>query len=177
VTCTAAAPAPPQTIAGGAGFTFSWSCTAAAAGSYALGGGVLARDSVSGADVSPSLAGNPVLVQVPATLTVTTFAADPDTIDLGASTTVTLVLRNEGGASVSVAGVVPSISPPNRGTCTAATPAQPQVIGGGASLTFTWTCTGTQRRTFTLDGTVTATDANSGARLAPSLPARSLVVR
>jgi hypothetical protein len=108
---------------------------------------------------------------------VTTFAADPDTIDLGASTTVTLVLRNGGGASVSVAGVVPSISPSNRGTCTAATPAQPQVIGGGASLTFTWTCTGTQRRTYTLDGTITATDANSGARLAPNLPARSLVVR
>ena len=177
VACTAAAPAPPQTIAGGAGFTFSWSCTAAAAGSYVLGGGVVARDSVSGADVSPSLAGIPVLVQLPAALTVTTFAAAPATIAVGASTTVTLVLRNGGGASVSVAGVVPSISPSNRGTCTAATPAQPQVIGGGASLTFAWTCTGTQARTYTLDGTVTATDANSGASLAPNLPALSLVVR
>lgn len=177
MTCTAAAPAPPRTIASGATFTFTWNCTAAAAGSFVLGGGVVARDAASGADMSPTLTGNPVLVQVPASLTVTTFAASPATISVGASTTVTLVLRNGGGASVSVAGVTPSISPSNRGTCTAAAPALPQVIGGGASLTFTWTCTGTQARTFTLDGTVAATDVNSGASLAPDLPAQSLVVR
>jgi hypothetical protein len=176
MTCTAAAPAPPRTIAGGATFTFTWSCTAAAPGSFVLGGGVVAR-AASGADMSPTLTGNPVLVQVPASLTVTTFAANPATISVGASTTVTLVLRNGGGASVNVAGVTPSISPSNRGTCTAAAPALPQVIGGGASLTFTWTCTGTQARTFTLDGTVAATDVNSGASLAPNLPAQSLVVR
>jgi len=127
--------------------------------------------------MSPSIPGSPVLVQAPATLAATTFAASPATIALGASTTVTLVLQNGGGASVNVAGVAPTIDPPNRGTCTAATPAPPRVIPGGGSLTFTWTCTGTQRRSYTLDGTITATDANGGGSVAPNLPTRTLVIQ
>ena len=176
VTCTAAAPAPPWTVVVEGGSTVTWSCAAAAAGTYVLGGAVAARY-VSGADASPSLTGIPILVQVPATLAATTFAANPATIPLGASTTVTLLLSNGGGASLNVTAVAPSISPSNRGTCTAATPAPPRVIAGGASLTFTWACTGTQRRTYTLDGTVTATDDNSGASVAPNLPALTLVVQ
>jgi hypothetical protein len=96
---------------------------------------------------------------------------------VGVPAAVSLVLRNTGGASASVTSVQPSISPSNRGSCTAASPAPPRVVAGGASVTFGWTCTGTQRRTMTLDATVSATDGNSGATLSPNVPTLSLTVQ
>jgi hypothetical protein len=177
VSCTAAAPVPPRTVAAGTEITFTWSCTPSTAGSYVLGGTVAAVDQVSGADVSPTLPGLSLTAQSPAALAVTGFTASPTTVAVGAPATVTLVLRNGGGASANVTAIAPTINPSSRGSCTAASPSPPRVVAGGASTTFSWTCSGTTRRSYTLDATATATDANSGATLSPSVPSISLTVQ
>jgi hypothetical protein len=177
VGCTAAAPAPPRTLAAGTEVTFTWSCTASVPGSYRLGGSVSATDAATGASVAPVVPELPLTAQLPASLSVTSFGASPSTVPLGAATTVTLVLRNGGGATADLASVAPSIAPSNRGTCTGATPAPPSSIAGGTSATFTWTCTGSQRRSYTLDATVTATDANTGTSLAVNVPTANLTVQ
>jgi hypothetical protein len=177
VACTAAAPAPPRTVAAGTEATFTWSCTASAAGSYRLGGSVTATDAVTGASVAPVLPELSLTAQLPASLSVTSFGASPSTVALGGAATVTLVLRNGGGATANLASIAPSISPASRGTCNAATPAPPSSIAGGTSATFTWTCSGSQRRSYTLDATVTASDANTGASLAVNVPTATLTVQ
>jgi hypothetical protein len=177
VSCTAAAPATPTTLAPAAEVTFTWSCTASAAGSYSLGGAVTATDAATGASMSPTLPLLPLVAQSPAVLAVSAFTVTPATVAAGAPATATLVLRNTGGASARMTALTPTIAPSNQSGCGAATPAPPQVIPGGATATFSWTCTASKARSYTLDANVTATDVNTGAALSVNVPAASLTVR
>ncbi len=167
-TCTAASPAPPRTIAGGASQTFTWSCTATSAGTYTLGATVSATDANSGAPANATGSGIPITVQTPAALGVTAFTASRTTANVGQAIGVTLTLSNTGGATANVSAVTPTVSPSATGSCTAASPAPPRAIAGGASQTFTWSCTATSAGGYTLGATIAATDANSGAALAPT---------
>jgi len=175
-TCTSAVPAPPQAVAAGAELALSWSCTASLAGTHAFSAGVSARDA-AGADASPAVGTVSVSVQAAARVEVAGFAAVPSTVARNVPATVTLTLRNAGEAAAAVTGVTPTISPSAQAVCTAAGPVPPQALPGGASLAFSWTCTASRARTYSLGATVAATDANSGASVAPAVPAVPLVVR
>ena len=176
-TCTPASPSAPQTLAAGASLTFLWRCTATAAGSYALSASVSAADASTGADVSPALTAIPVTAQRPAALVVNAFTASPTAAAKKQLITVTLSLGNTGGANANVSAVQSTITPAAKASCTVPSPAGAQVIAGGASLGFTWTCSGDTARTYTLGGSVLATDANSGASLGLGLPGIAVTVR
>jgi len=176
VACTAAAPAPPQPVAAGTALAFSWSCTAGAAGARSFSALVSARDA-SGADASPAVGTVEVSVEAAAVLEVASFGVVPSTVARNDPATVTLSLRNTGGAAARVTGVVPTITPSARTRCTAPVPAPPQVVPGGATLSFSWTCSANTRQTFELGATVVAADVNSGASVGPVVTAVPLIVR
>jgi uncharacterized cupredoxin-like copper-binding protein len=176
VTCTAVAPAPPQPIAAGTTLAFSWSCTAATAGTYAFSAAVSARDA-AGADASLSAGPVSVTAQLAASLRVDAFAAVPSTVAANEPAAVTLTLRNVGGTTASVTGVKPSITPAAKASCTASVPAPPQALPGGASLSLRWNCSAGSTRTYDLGAAVTALDANSGASVAPAVGTIPLTVR
>jgi len=118
-----------------------------------------------------------VSVESAAVLEVASFAAVPSTVARNDRATVTLSLRNTGGAAASVTGVVPTITPSARARCTAPVPAPPQVLPGGATLAFSWACSANTRQTFDLGATVAAADVNSGASVGPAVTAVQLIVR
>ena len=175
-TCTAAAPAPPQVIAGGASLTFTWSCTLAVAGSASLGATVTAADANSGAAANATATPIAVTIQTPATLAVTVFSATPTTASVNQPIALTLTLSNAGGATATVSTVTPTATPQAGISCTAAAPAPPQTVLGGGSVTFTWSCTATTARSYSLDANVVGSDVNTGTRLAPAVNAISVTV-
>lgn len=164
-TCTAASPAPPQTLAGGATLGFTWSCTPGTAGPAQLGASVAATDVNSGASAGVAATPIPVTVQTPASLSPAALTATPTTALVGQAIAVGLTLVNAGGATANVTAVTPAATPPAGVTCTAPSPAPPQAIAGGQARSFAWTCTATQQRSPTLRATVQAADASSGAAL------------
>jgi hypothetical protein len=167
-TCGAPSPAPPQTIVGGTSVTFTWSCTGTTAGDVTLSAVVSAADANTGADVSPAITGAGLKVQTPAALAGTLTSSAPS-VPAGTPVGVTLALQNTGQATAQVSAVTGTITPSGTASCTAAAPAPPQAIGGGTTATFTWSCTGTATRKYTLGATVAATDANTGAALAVTI--------
>jgi hypothetical protein len=173
--CTAPAPAPPATIVAGGSLRLSWTCTATAAGSYTLGATVRATDAGSGADLSPAVTGIPVTVLEPASLAVSAFAASPNPASANQAVAVSLALANTGGAPASVTAMTPQAGP-GKIACAAAAPSPPQTIPAGGGMAFTWTCTATSARTYTLGATVTAADAISGANVSPAVTGIPLTV-
>ena len=163
-TCGAVSPSLPQAIASGQSRVFSWTCTPTSAGALALSGTATGTDGNSGAPISATPATPAsVAVQTPPALSVTSFAATRVTANLGQAIGLTLVLANAGGATANVSAVSPTVSPASAGTCAAVSPAPPRALAGGASVTFTWSCTGSAAGAATLGATVAATDANTGS--------------
>jgi hypothetical protein len=139
---------------------------------------VSGTDANSGAAVGPVSASTAsVLGQAPAALAATTFSASPTTVNTGQAATVTLTLSNTGGASAIVSALAPKITPVANASCGAVSPTLPQTIAGGANTTFTWTCSATSASSYNLNATITATDANSGTSVAPSLTNVPLTVQ
>jgi hypothetical protein len=162
-TCSDPSPAPPVAIGGGQSVSFGWTCTPSEAGGLVLGASVSGTDAISGAAIGATAVPASVTVQVPASLAVSAFTASPTPAYAGQRIDVALTVANAGGAAAAVSAVTPAVVPSSSGTCTAPVPAPPQVVAGGASLSFTWSCTLGVVGDATLGATVVATDANSGA--------------
>jgi hypothetical protein len=165
--CTAVTQTLPHTVpANGGSATFNWTCSDAVAEPVTLTATVLAVDAITGANVSPALAGISVTVQTPAALT-GTLTPSATTIQHNNQVTLTLSLTNAGEATAHVETVAATKT--GSSTCTAPAPV-PQDVAGSGTATFSWSCTPTKAGTFTFDATVTATDVNTGAPLTVPVP-------
>ena len=186
VSCGTPGPASLLTVPGGGSVTYTWSCAPIATGTLNLGAQVSTSDDNTRVALPRVNAPNvTVSVQNPATLVAVTQAAstgaNPSTVDVGQTVSVTFNLINGGSAAAdvsSVAAVVGSTStaaasctPPLRNGQPLVTPFS---IAGGSNAVLTWTCVpsplaaGTAG-TLVLSGAVVATDHNSGAALAPTV--------
>jgi hypothetical protein len=168
--CTAAAPALPQSLAPGGSLTFTWTCTASSARSYALGAAISATDEVTGAPLSASAGPLALTVQQPASLGASIGVGSGNPLVAGEPVGVTLTLSNGGGATANLSAVTPSATGSAGGTCTAPTPAAPPTLAGGASVELAWACTPAGAGTLVLGASVSGTDANTGAPLEDSAP-------
>lgn len=179
--CGAVAPAAPQAIPAGQSAQFTWTCTPAAAGPLNLSGTARGTDANSGLPITATpAAAAAVTVQTPAHLTVTAFQA-PAAVDVGQGAAVSLTLLNAGGAAARIRAVVPAPSGASGLGCSAPQPpasaAAPQIVAGGGTAVFTWTCTGTAAGAYSLGATVAAADANWAAvDPAPAVQPRPLAV-
>ncbi len=172
--CGAVTPSLPVTVPSGESRSFAWSCTAAAAASLSLSGTATGVDVNSSLPISASPAvPAAVEVQAPAALAATLALAPPrTTASVGQSLTVRLTVRDTGGASADLTSVALATTS-GAAACTALGPATPQVLEGGASLDFDWTCIPATPGSLNLRGTVSGSDVNTGAPLSATaaLPA------
>jgi hypothetical protein len=122
---------------------------------------------VNGGDVAGQSFTASVL-QPPAALA-SELRASTTTPNVGEGVTMTLHLANaDNAAAADVTAVTPvsSASMVCPATALASTPVR---IAGGATETFTWTCTATAQCNYTLSATVSATDVNAGTGVATSV--------
>lgn len=175
--CTAAAPAPPQRIAGGTSLALSWSCTAAAAGTFALGATVSVTDVNTSQPLAVPISPHAISVQAPAALAVASFTRERTTANTGQAVGVTLVLSNGGGTAASLNAVTTTISPAAAPGCTAAAPAPPLTLPAGGTVTFTWTCTASAADGYALGATAAGVDAVTGAPLSATAGPAPLAVQ
>jgi len=159
-----AGPAPPGpvTITAGACQSFVWTYSAAGSG--------LVKFSATAAGTTCGGLAN-VLGSATATATIqsgvtlrSSLAALPPSVCVGQSFLVTLTVTNTGGATATGLNAGPLLIGGTGGAAYVAGPwpAMPTVLGGGGSITFTWTYGGTAPGAVVFTTTVTATDANSG---------------
>ncbi len=172
--CTAPSPASASVPTGGTR-NFTWNCTPSASGTLTLSATAAGTDAVSGGAISATPAAPAtVLVQAPAAITAS-LAALPTSVVVGQAVALTLTVQNSGGASAVISSVAP-LKSGAAATCGLVSPTTPQTIAGGASTPFTWTCTPSAQGTLTLDATVSASDANTGATSSPPVAAVSVTV-
>jgi len=177
----------PQTIAGGASFTFTWSYTesGSSTGTFRLSAGASGVDGNSGSALSVgTINSNTAQVETPAALAVTSFTTSPLSAVLrGGTFTANLVVANTGSAAATM--VVPSPRPPTvaatgGAAASSATAVTAVTIPGGGNHTFTWTFTenGAGVGTLALSTAVGGQDANSGAPLSvPAVTSNTLAVQ
>jgi len=172
-------PSAPSTIAAHGGeVTAIWTYTANDAGNISIDVSPTGVDSGTGETVIAHLAAPVAVVINPPAALASQLSASTPTPAAGQGVTMTLVLANPAGAAAAdVTAVTPSTTPTDGMSCSAAaasTNAVPSAtapirIAGGATETFTWTCTPTVAGQYTLSAVVTASDANSGTPLTTSV--------
>lgn len=165
-------PAAPQTIAGGARFTFTVPCTETGIGS----GTLRARAMVTG--TNPNF-GNAIAapaalslvpataVQQPASLQAVTFLL-PGTLNRGARFSLGMVIANNGQADARLVGpTMPTVAVTGGAQVALVTGPVSLTIPGLTTRTFTWTYreTGTAAGTLGFTAGGSGVDANSGAPL------------
>ncbi|HVO19754.1 MAG TPA: IPT/TIG domain-containing protein [Anaeromyxobacter sp.] len=161
----------PVTIAGGTSTTLTWTCTGASGGTPSLGASVSYDDENNPATtLTATPTALPVTVQSAALLSAS-LAAAPTTLSVGQTTSVTLTLTNNGGASAQVTKVTPSSST-GAATCpTGPTQTLPVTIAAGGSTPLTWTCTGASAGSPNLGASVSYDDVNDPSTTLTATPA------
>ncbi len=150
--------------------SFSWTYTASHEGHISITASAMGVDSVTGNAVVGALAAPLAVVvhQLPAALT-SKLSASSTAPNVGEDVTMTLELANvTGAAPADVTAITPSSSASMVCPATALASA-PARIAGGATGTFTWTCTATAQCNYTLSAEVSATDVNAGTGMATSV--------
>jgi len=158
----------PVTLAALAWRTFSWSCTATAAGVAVFSATAWGDTCAAGTALAK--------VAIPLTTTImdaaflnASAALYGTTICAGSDFLVTLTVTNSGGAPADAVMTEPFVVAGNGGAAVSAGPypAQPlAALPGGAPLTFTWTMTALTSGVVEFSTTVRGTDDNSGMALA-----------
>ena len=168
-------PTPASATAPGHGsISFTWSCTAATAGSVTFTAGASGTDAVNGAAVTAASATSAsLLVQAPAALSATLSL--PSAVGVGSTFTAALAVTNTGGVAANAVSPAPPVaSGANTGAAsgpTGPTPAGPVTLAAGASQTFTWTYAATSAGSYSLTTSASGTDANNGAARSASAAA------
>ncbi len=155
-------PALPPALAGGAAATFIWTYTATGLGTVAFTTTATAVDANTGAPVTSGPAtSNAELILPPAALEVA-LVAYPSAANTGQSFVVTLTVTNSGGTGLLdlTASAFVATGPVGPGAGPA--PAFPVALAPGASITFTWTESGTSAGTLWFSTTIYGTDQVSG---------------
>ena len=160
-------PAGPVSLGGGGAVTFTWSFTAATAGTAIFTATATGTDANTTASLISGPASVAGLVQTPAALAVSSVLF-PASVGQGQALWLTVTVTNTGQAAVT--GVTPA-APAGSGTGSVALlagpwPASPLALAGGAAVTFTWTYSGGAVGNAELTTTVTGADGNAGWPLA-----------
>jgi hypothetical protein len=171
--CVLATPTTPLTIPSGGSQAFTWTCSSTTPGAFALGATV---------DATPALAAAPspipLAVQSPAVIPPASLHAGAATLNVAQAMTVSVQLANTGQADATVSALALSATGTGAVTCGASpTPAPPQTIAGGTSVTFSWTCTGSTAGPVTLSATAAISDANTGVDVSPAISSVSVAVQ
>ncbi|OFX21838.1 MAG: hypothetical protein A2V77_20095 [Anaeromyxobacter sp. RBG_16_69_14] len=165
-----AAPDVPSRLGAGEQLTRDWSYTASQAGHISIT--VLANgvDPVTGDAVVSALAApvEVVVHQPPAALT-SELSASTTTPNVGEGVTMTLHLANAANAAAADVTAVTPVSSASMVCPAAALASSPVRIAGGATETFTWTCTATAQCNYTLSAEVSATDVTAGTSVTTSV--------
>jgi sugar lactone lactonase YvrE len=134
-------PAGPQTISAGGTVAFSWTYSVSGQGNLVFTGSVSGLNEANGLNVS-AYSTVPAIAVVPAKIS-GKVCTIPGQVNIGQSFLLTMTVTNTGGENVSGlssgllvktgSGVATQVAGPN--------PSMPMPLGGGSSLTFTWTFT------------------------------------
>ncbi len=168
--------APSRIAAHGGEVTASWTFTPSHAGNISIDVSVTGVDSGTGEAVTAALAAPVAVVINPPAALASQLRASTPTPAAGQGVTMTLVLANPAGAAAAdVMTVTPtptdgmSCSVPAASTGAVPSATAPIRIAGGATETFTWTCTSTVAGQYTLSAAVTASDVNSSTPMTISV--------
>ncbi len=158
-------PIPPvATILPGGAQTFDFTFVASSPGTVTFTGGASGTRSTGEQLTTPSITSSPVLIQAAPALVVTTFRAGPTSVNVGGTINVNMTVINlGGGAANAVTTSVLTLSNPSLATLVISP--GPQTIPGGGSTTFFWTFTAVSPGILDFTGTVTGTDALTGAEI------------
>jgi hypothetical protein len=169
----------PSKIGAGEKRSFSFTYAPDHAGNISITASAMGVDSVTGSEMTAALAAPvAVVVLLPAVLTAK-LSASTARPTVGQGVKLTLELANAAGAAAAdVTAVTPSTTPAGNMVCPATAPASsgaspsaaaPIRIAGGATETFTWTCTPTVQGNYTLGAVVAARDEIAGTAMATSV--------
>jgi len=146
-------PVPPVVLAGGGAITFTWTLTAASAGSVWFSNTVTGSDANSGASVSTGVVvSNSITVIAPA-LAAGLFVSTAQVL-VGQDLLLTMMVTNTGSAGTDT--VAPStllLSGCGGASLIGPTPASVATLVPGAAVTFSWTATADTVGTFSWSGT------------------------
>ncbi len=151
-------PVPPVVLAGGGAITFTWTLTAASAGSVWFSNTVTGSDTNSGASVSTGVVVSNSITVIAPVLTAGLFVsgeplAGMRQVSVGGTVWVTMTVTNTGTAN---ADNVAPLSLGNLGCGSASlagpTPASVATLVPGDAVTFTWTATADTAGTFAWRG-------------------------
>jgi hypothetical protein len=157
---------PPVSITGGDSVTFTWTYSAAGAGTVTFAGIAAGTDANSGAAVASNNAVSVnFVIQTGASLSVA-INASPVMAGTGSLITVVGLITNNGQATANNVSMYElddyAVSGGNATLATGVIPSAPVVIAGGASVSFTWTYTANAMGTINFTGIATGVDSNRG---------------
>jgi hypothetical protein len=158
-----------QPINGGANGQFTWVFQATGQGLVTLSGNASAVDANSGLPVaSPMVRSTTIDVQLPPQLAVNVWAvpAQPSTVKRGQQITVYMSVTNSGQADATAVTPTALNMAPGGLAALNTTPAPAAVIAGGTTTVFTWIYDSSAAGNLTFNGTVNASDVNTGVALA-----------
>src|SRR6202022_4453880 len=165
-------PAAGTVLTGGASQTFTWTYDVSGSGTITFSSAASGTDTNSGTVVRPPAATAPaVQVQAPAALSATA-AASPARVSAGLQqVSFVLTLQNTGGAGVRL-DALPAPVVTTGGTAAAALSSSPpspagDVLGGGATRTFTWVWNVSGSGTLGFSVSSSGTDTNAGTTIGP----------
>jgi hypothetical protein len=154
---------PSSSIAGGSSAVFIWTYSAEGTGTIYFSGYAQGVDANSGLTVfSPGTSVRYISVQLPASLTITSFTVYPPTVAEQQMITVEMTVSNSGASTVS--GVAPSLLQTGTGSITLLTGPAPssQTLAGGQSVKFVWTYSAAGQGTVSFSGGAAGVDINTG---------------
>ena len=169
--CGAPTPALPQTVAGGQGATFTFTCAATTAGSLAPAVSIRGQDGNSGGLLTAAATLTPALtVQPPANLTAA-IAATPTTVAVGQTITVTFTVTNGAHSPpATVTGMGSWSTGPGSATCASIRVPPGTTIAAGATQSFGWSCTANGAGDILLGGTLSYTANKVPLSASPAVP-------
>lgn len=168
-------------IPGGGTVTFTWDFVASGAGTLSISAAARGIDQATGTPVTSALAkSNTATVLAPSALAVTSLTV-PSLVSRGQAFAVTMVVKNNGGATANA--VLPNPSPATLAATGAAAASTPTIqtaqnIAAGASATFTWsyTETGTGAGSLSFTAGARGTVAGTGAQVNANATSSNLAV-
>ncbi len=172
-----ATPDVPSRLGAGEQRNFAWTYTASHDGHISITVSAMGVDPVTG-DAVVSALGAPIMVvvhQPPAALT-SELRASSTTPNVGEGVTMTLRLANAAGAAAADVTAVTPVSSASMVCPATALASTPVRIAGGATETFTWTCTAAAQCNYSLSAQVSATDVNAGTSMTTSVTSVSGMV-
>lgn len=158
--------------------TFEWIYKALSPDTVTFSGEVSGTDINSGESIPPvSKTSDQITIESPAHLDITEFTAESEKVSIGQEITVTMIIRNDGGATAK--NVTPSIDLTDEDVVQRIESPPPDSIdlSGNSEHTFTWTYRATSSGEVTFSGSASGIDANSNKDLSTGSKSASVTIQ